>query len=84
MPFDCFGCICDAADHFCVEITPGAQLVPQLADEACPDSKLFDGGCVPFADECQDDPSCDCLGMLPGACWCKKGITPVHVTCPAP
>ena len=83
MPFDCFGCVCDAADHFCVELIPGV-LPPLLPDGICPDSTLFEGGCVPFPDECAQDPSCACLGNLPGACSCQKGESPVLVKCPLP
>ncbi|HRI07478.1 MAG TPA: hypothetical protein PKW35_06660, partial [Nannocystaceae bacterium] len=83
--FDCHGCGCDAATHYCVTVL-GGGLPGLLPGDLTPCPDVVDpylDGCHPFPAPCVDDPSCACLGDIPG-CFCDEQPDHAHVTCPLP
>lgn len=84
LPFDCYGCLCDADIHYCQQVFGG---VTQLPMEGCPlvDPDSLGSGCVLFPERCGGTPSCDCLPTMKGACYCKEVDPGVfEVICPNP
>lgn len=86
MPFDCQGCLCDGATHYCLVIHGGAPAgngpkgpppEPTCDDDASPND------CKPLPAMCAGKPSCACLDMG-GACQCDEMGGGVTVTCVLP
>jgi hypothetical protein len=81
--FDCFGCTCDANLSFCRQVFAGFT-APVL--EACPvvPEEGLGNGCVLYPVDC-DPPSCDCLPLMNGGCFCtEQAPGAFEVTCPLP
>jgi hypothetical protein len=77
-PFDCMGCICDGATHYCRVSHAGAPKRPFLPDAAaCSD--LASSFCIPLPESCQGTPSCSCASEAP--CICQSAGGGILVEC---
>jgi len=76
LPFDCYGCLCDAEAFYCQQVFGGltARGAVPLPPELCPVVEPDDlgSGCVEFPAVCGDMPTCDCLSTMNGDCYCKE------------
>ena len=75
-PFDCYGCLCDAALFYCQQVfggLTGRAGVP-LPRRPCPvvEPDSLGSGCVLFPAVCEGVPTCDCLSTMNGDCYCKE------------
>jgi hypothetical protein len=85
--FDCSGCACNGATHYCLEVTGGAKGLPGAPpppDAAlCGDTGSF--GCTPLPPDCVDAPSCSCIPVqFGGACQCSDDGGGLLVFCALP
>jgi hypothetical protein len=62
--FQCAGCLCNGATHYCYGWTSGAGTTGYDGgpvydpDAACPEQS----SCIPLPPQCAGNPSCECLG----------------------
>jgi hypothetical protein len=82
--FDCGGCACDGATHFCLHVAAGAIGAPPPPDApACDDAGAK--GCQPLPASCGNSPSCGCLpSPYGGACTCSDVGGGLEVFCALP
>lgn len=85
--FDCSGCACNGATHYCLQVAGGAKVLPGAPpppDAAlCGDTGSF--GCTPLPPDCADAPSCSCIPVqLGGACQCSDDGGGLLVFCALP
>lgn len=79
-PFLCTGCICNGADHECLEIVhEPAPIVDGGFDDAatCGEASVT-SGCIPTPADCLPTPTCDCaLAHAPFGPWyCNCWLDP--------
>jgi hypothetical protein len=84
--FDCNGCLCDGATHFCEQVfhdpspppPPGPPPEPLCADDAGL------SGCKPIPAACLPTATCQCVDPQLGSCVCKVDHAGITVTCTLP
>jgi hypothetical protein len=82
-PFDCAGCLCDGATHFCLVAHGGSPPPPPPPEPLCPED-ASDGPCFPLPSACMGHPSCACANPAPyppGLCFCTEAGGGVSVSC---
>lgn len=69
--FDCDGCACDGATHYCRQVYAGAQVPPAPDAGSCSELDAGWSSCIPIPPDCISAPSCACLDTYNGACQCQ-------------
>jgi hypothetical protein len=87
--FDCQGCGCNGATHYCVNIMAGTQVMEPFGTGECTDvTDPTAEGCHPLPADCKGVPSCGCLpSPLPGAggaCDCGDSGGGLTYSCALP
>lgn len=81
--FDCAGCLCDGATHYCITHDGPKAPGPPPPEPTCPE----DGGplnCMPLSIECLSKPTCQCVAAKMGACQCDVLPQGISVHCVIP
>lgn len=82
--FDCMGCACDGATHYCTVYYAGAKVPPSPPPpDAAACTEVDAGpGCAPLPAACAPSPSCQCLDIIPGGfCQCSELAEGLLVEC---
>jgi hypothetical protein len=82
--FDCYGCMCDADEFYCQQVFNG---VVKPRDRECEEVRpdALDNGCAAYPDSCGATPTCACLPVMGGLCYCTEVEDGVfEVVCPLP
>lgn len=90
--FDCKGCACPSATHYCETTLGGAPLPPfppfppptppQPGDPKCDEVDGYTS-CAPIPDQCLSALTCSCIEPYP-FCDCSNDGTGFYVTCAFP
>jgi hypothetical protein len=88
--FDCNGCMCDGATHYCKITLAGAapshQEKPPPGPDGCTDADAgAPDGCIPLPSTCLPDPACTCIEANALAwCACSDESAGLKLTCMLP
>jgi hypothetical protein len=83
--FDCFGCLCDGATHFCELFTGGGPTPPPgpPPEPTCPEDNA-PNRCKPIPAACSPMATCQCVSPQMGGCTCDVNHQGITVVCVLP
>ncbi|MEP7123871.1 MAG: hypothetical protein ABJE95_23280 [Byssovorax sp.] len=82
--FDCNGCLCDGATHYCELQFGGAAPPPGPPPEPMCDADAGPIRCKPIPSACLPMATCQCIYPQEGPCTCKVDPGGITVTCNLP
>jgi hypothetical protein len=86
--FDCGGCLCDGATHYCQVTQAGAHSGPGQGRPPAPPCDDADAGapngCIPLPSQCLNDVQCACIAPMPGPCSCMDLGPGLEILCALP